>query len=39
MPFGPDCQYKTFADCKKANSDKKSPGGYCATLKSKTEKH
>ncbi len=32
MPFG---EYKDFAECERKNSDKESPGGYCAMLHKK----
>lgn len=32
MPFG---KYKDFAACVRANQDKKSPEGYCASIEKK----
>src|SRR6266498_1188698 len=37
MPFGSHCQYKDFAACVAANSDKDNPQGYCATVQKATE--
>ena len=39
MPFGPNCEYKSFADCKRAHAGKKNPDGYCAELMRSTEEH
>lgn len=37
MPFGPNCEFKTFKQCTSEHSDKENPGAYCAVIKGKTE--
>lgn len=37
MPFGPNCEYKTFAECVRENQDKDNPEAYCGTIQRETE--
>jgi len=37
MPFGPNCEYKDFAECVRKNQDKDNPEAYCGTIQRETE--
>jgi len=39
VPFGPNCEYADFAECKRANSNRDDPDAYCAAVQRRTEEH